>query len=46
MLVEGRANASLRMPHHRDEPLTAQEIGILQLWVDQGARDNQAFHTK
>jgi Planctomycete cytochrome C len=40
MLVEGRADASLRMPHHRDEPLTAKEIGILQLWVDQGARDN------
>jgi hypothetical protein len=40
MLVEGRADASLRMPHLRDKPLTAQEIGILRLWVDQGARDN------
>ncbi len=40
MLVEGRADASLRMPHQRDEPLTAQEIEILRLWVDQGARDN------
>jgi len=40
MLVEGRADASLRMPHQRAEPLTAEEIGILRLWVDQGARDN------
>jgi len=40
MLVEGRADASLRMPHQRDTPLTAEEIGILRLWVDQGARDN------
>jgi hypothetical protein len=40
MLVEGRADASLRMPHQRDEPLTAQEIEILRLWVDQGAQDN------
>jgi hypothetical protein len=40
MLVEGRADDSLRMPHQRNEPLTAQEIEILRLWVDQGARDN------
>jgi hypothetical protein len=40
MLVEGRADASLRMPHQREAPLTAQEIEILRLWVDQGARDN------
>jgi hypothetical protein len=40
MLVEGRADPSLRMPHLRAEPLTAQEIEILRLWVDQGARDN------
>jgi len=40
MLVEGRADASLRMPHQRAEPLTAEEIGILRQWVDLGARDN------
>jgi hypothetical protein len=40
MLVEGRADASLRMPHLRNERLTAQEIRILRLWVVQGARDN------
>jgi hypothetical protein len=40
MVVEGRADASLRLPHQRNEPLTAQEIGILRLQVDQSARDN------
>jgi len=40
MLVEGRADPSLRMPHQPNNPLTAQEIEILRLWVDQGARDN------
>jgi uncharacterized membrane protein len=40
MLVEGRADASLRMPLHRKTALTAEEIETLKLWVDQGARDN------
>ena len=40
MLVEGRADASLRMPHQRDEPLSVQDIEMLRLWVNQGARDN------
>jgi hypothetical protein len=40
MLVEGRADASLRMPHELKEPLTEWQIRILQLWVNQGAKDN------
>jgi hypothetical protein len=40
MLVEGRADASMRMPHNEDEPLTGDELRILHLWVKQGARDN------
>ncbi len=40
MLVEGRADASLRMPHQREKPLLDTEIEILRLWVDQGARNN------
>ena len=40
MLVEGRADASMRMPHNRDHPLTDREIEILRLWVDQGANNN------
>ncbi len=34
MLVEGRLNQSLRTPH----PLTDEEIAILRLWVNQGAK--------
>jgi hypothetical protein len=40
MLVEGRADASMRMPHGRAEPLAGHEIEVLRLWVEQGARDN------
>ena len=40
MLVEGRVDASMRMPHGRDEPLTQREIEALRLWVEQGARNN------
>jgi hypothetical protein len=40
MLVEGRADASMRMPHNRDKPLSDDEIAVLRLWVNQGAQDN------
>lgn len=40
MLVEGRVNDSMRMPHGRDEPLSQNDIKVLRLWVEQGARDN------
>lgn len=36
MLVEGRLDSSMRTPH----PLTAEEIKILRLRVDQGAKSN------
>jgi hypothetical protein len=39
MLVEGRADPSMRMPHER-KPLGAEDIEILRLWVDQGALNN------
>ena len=40
MLVEGRVDASMRMPHGRAEPLSGREIEVLRRWVEQGARDN------
>jgi hypothetical protein len=40
MLVEGRADPSMRMPHGRSYPLTDEEIGILRQWVEQGAKNN------
>jgi len=40
MLVEGRADASLRMPHDAVEPLSDGDIESLRRWVDQGAKNN------
>lgn len=40
MLVEGRADSSMRMPHNSKYPLSDREIDILRLWVEQGARNN------
>ena len=39
MLVEGRADPSMRMPHGR-KPLDTEQIEILRLWVEQGAVNN------
>jgi hypothetical protein len=39
MLVEGRADPSMRMPHGR-KPLKNKEIEILRVWVEQGAVNN------
>jgi hypothetical protein len=39
MLVEGRADPSMRMPHGR-KTLGANEVEILRLWVEQGALNN------
>jgi hypothetical protein len=36
MVVEGRLNRSMRAPY----PLTDEELAILRLWVEQGAKDN------
>lgn len=39
MLVEGRADPSIRMPHHK-EPLSKDQIALLRSWVEQGAKNN------
>lgn len=39
MLVEGRADPSIRMPHGR-EKLSDAEIKMLRAWVEQGAKNN------
>lgn len=39
MLVEGRADPSIRMPHGR-EKLGDREIQTLRIWVLEGAKDN------
>nr|VFK42586.1 MAG: Planctomycete cytochrome C [Candidatus Kentron sp. TC]VFK62459.1 MAG: Planctomycete cytochrome C [Candidatus Kentron sp. TC] len=39
ILVEGRADPSIRMPHDKD-PLNEKDIAILKKWIDEGAKDN------
>jgi uncharacterized membrane protein len=39
-LTEGRAGESMRMPHGDAKKLTAEEIELLRLWVNQGAVNN------
>jgi hypothetical protein len=39
MLVEGRVDASIRMPHGRKK-LSDDEIALLKIWVDEGAKHN------
>lgn len=39
MLVEGRANPAIRMPHGK-EKLSAANIEMLKTWVNEGAKDN------
>ena len=39
MLVEGRAHASIQMPHGR-EKLSSKDIETLKVWVNEGAKDN------
>jgi hypothetical protein len=38
MLVEGRADPSMNMPHDNRPSLTDDEIHLLRDWIDQGAK--------
>ena len=40
MLVEGRAGNLSREMNNRHKPITENEIQILHLWVEQGAKNN------
>lgn len=40
ILIEGRADPSIKMPHGKREPLTKEQIGTIRKWIDQGAKDN------
>ena len=39
MLVEGRVDKSIRMPHGRDK-LSNEDIAVLKAWVNEGAKNN------
>jgi hypothetical protein len=40
MLVEGRADPSIKMPFGINGNLSKDKISLLKKWVDQGAKDN------
>ena len=40
ILVDGRADPSLKMPHGDNEKLSAKQIKLLRQWIDQGALQN------
>ena len=40
ILVEGRADPSINMPHGNQTPLSREQIQTLRQWVDQGANNN------
>ena len=40
VLMEGRADPSISMPHGKMEGATGKELETIRLWIDQGAQDN------
>ena len=40
VLMEGRADPSISMPHGRAEPLSKADIETVRRWIDQGAKKN------
>lgn len=40
ILVEGRADPSIKMPHSNKQALKGEEIAVIRRWIDQGAQNN------
>lgn len=40
VLMEGRADPSISMPHGYREPVSTQDVQTIRLWIVQGARNN------
>jgi hypothetical protein len=40
VLMEGRADPSISMPHGEQDPISKQDIQTIRLWIDQGAKNN------
>lgn len=40
MLIEGRVDPSIKMPHGGQNPMTDDEIKTIRRWVEQGAKNN------
>lgn len=40
VLMEGRADPSIKMPHGKPVGATREELDTIRLWIDQGAQNN------
>lgn len=40
VLMEGRADPSISMPHGKMEGASSKELEAIRIWIDQGAQDN------
>ena len=40
VLIEGRADPSISMPHGEQKPVAKEDIQTIRLWIEQGAKDN------
>jgi hypothetical protein len=40
VLMEGRADPSISMPHGANEPVAKADIDTIRRWIDQGAKKN------
>lgn len=40
VLMEGRADPSISMPHGTMEPMSTADINTIRKWIDQGAKNN------
>jgi len=40
VLIEGRADPSIRMPHGKKDPVSKEDIQTIRLWIKQGAQNN------
>jgi mono/diheme cytochrome c family protein len=40
VLMEGRADPSISMPHGQNKPVSKQDVQIIRSWIEQGAKNN------
>jgi hypothetical protein len=40
VLMEGRADPSISMPHGAQKPVSKEDIHTVRLWIEQGAKNN------
>jgi len=40
VLIEGRADPSIKMPHKEKRSIAKQDIQTIRTWIDQGAKNN------